>query len=48
MRTIRFSVVNKSTHKAIFTHYSRTACERFIAQLDNAESYAIGYKWLSI
>lgn len=48
MRTIRFYVVNKSTRKAIYTHYSRTACERFMNQLADAESYVIGYKWLSI
>lgn len=48
MRMIRFYVIHKSTRKGIYTHYSRTACEKFMAQLPNAEDYAIGYKWLSL
>ena len=48
MRIIRYYVVNKSTREEIFTHCKQSACEHFMAQLANAEEYAIGYKWLSI
>ena len=48
MRTIRYSVINKETKKAIYTNCKRAKCEEYLAKMDNAENFAIGYKWLSI
>lgn len=48
MRTIRYSVINKETKKAIYTNCNRAKCEEYLAKMDNAENFAIGYKWLSI
>jgi hypothetical protein len=48
MRMIRYYVVNKSTRKAIYTHWSERDCKKFLEALENKEDYCIGYKWLSI
>jgi hypothetical protein len=48
MRTIRYYIVNKDTKKAIYANCNRAKCEERLAEMDNAENFAIGYKWLSI
>jgi hypothetical protein len=48
MRTIRYYIVNKDTKKAIYANCNRAKCEEHLAEMDNAENFAIGYKWLSI
>lgn len=48
MRMIRYYVVNKSTGKGIYTHWSERECKKFLETLADKENYAIGYKWLSL
>ena len=48
MRIMRYYIVNKETRKAIYTNCRKDKCEEYLAKMDNAENFAIGYKWLSI
>ena len=48
MRTIRYYVVNKNTHQAIYTECRKDKAQAFLNGLADKENYTIGYKWLSI
>ena len=48
MRMMRYYVVNKETKEPIYTNCRKEKCEEYLAKMDNAENFAIGYKWLSI
>ena len=47
MRTITYAVINKETHKKVYTNISLKKCEEYIKNNENA-NLVIGYKWISI
>lgn len=48
MRTIHHYVINKTTRKVIFTHWSEAKCREYFEKLSNKEDFCLSYKWLSI
>ena len=48
MRMMRYYVVNKETKEVIYANCRKDKCEAHLAEMDNAENFVIGYKWLSI
>lgn len=48
MRMMRYYVINKTTKKAVYTHYSEKQCRDYLANMADRNNYAVGHKWLSI
>jgi hypothetical protein len=48
MRMMRYYVVNKETKEVVYANCRKDKCEAHLAEMNNAENFAIGYKWLSI
>ena len=48
MRTIIYTVFDKTTNKRVYTNCRQSECEKFLATYENKENAEIRYKWFSI
>lgn len=47
MRTIIYSVFDKTTNQRIYTNCRKAKCEEFVEKNENKENLVIRYKWMS-
>ena len=48
MKLIHYHVINKTTKESIYVDCRKYKAEEFMANLPDAENYAIGYKRVTI